>query len=65
MLIGPIQPAEYYIPLNTGPLLEQLYGTGQFFWAPSMFLLDNHIAMPHVSRKMADELVRDCTGQKG
>ena len=40
-MIGLIQPAEYYTPLNTGQVLNQLYGTGQFFWAPSMFLLDN------------------------
>ena len=40
-MIGLIQPAEYYTFLNTGPVLNQLYGTGQFFWAPSMFLLDN------------------------
>ena len=41
-MIGLIQPAEYYTSLNTGPVLNQLYGTGQFFLAPSMFLLDNH-----------------------
>ena len=41
-MIGLIQSAEYYASLNTGPVLDQLYGTGQFFWAPSMFLLDNH-----------------------
>ncbi len=41
-MIGLIQSAEYYTSLNTGPVLDQLYGTGQFFWAPSMFLLDNH-----------------------
>ena len=40
-MIGLIQPSEYYTSLNTGPVLNQLYGTGQFFWAPSMFLLDN------------------------
>ena len=40
-MIGLIEPAEYYTSLNTGPVLNQLYGTGQFFWAPSMFLLDN------------------------
>ena len=40
-MIGLIQPAEYYTSLNTGPVLNQLYGTGQFFLAPSMFLLDN------------------------
>ena len=40
-MIGLIQPTEYYTSLNTGPVLNQLYGTGQFFWAPSMFLLDN------------------------
>ena len=40
-MIGLIQPAEYYTSLNTGPVLNQLYGIGQFFWAPSMFLLDN------------------------
>ena len=41
-MIGLIKPEEYYTSLNTGPILNQLYGTGQFFWAPSMFLLDNH-----------------------
>ena len=41
-MIGLIQSAEYYTSLNTGSVLHQLYGTGQFFWAPSMFLLDNH-----------------------
>ena len=41
-MIGLIKSEEYYTSLNAGPLLNQLYGTGQFFWAPSMFLLDNH-----------------------
>ena len=41
-MIGLIKSEEYYTSLNAGPLLNQLYGTGQFLWAPSMFLLDNH-----------------------
>ena len=41
-MIGLIKSEEYYTSLTAGPLLNQLYGTGQFFWAPSMFLLDNN-----------------------
>ena len=41
-MIGLSKSEEYYTTLNAGPLLSQLYGTGQFFSAPSMFLQDNH-----------------------
>jgi len=29
---------EYYAKLKAGPILEQLYQPGQFFWAPALFL---------------------------
>jgi hypothetical protein len=41
-LIGLLRPDEYYVALRPGGVLDQLYQIGQFFWAPSMFLLDNH-----------------------
>ena len=41
-MIGLLKADEYYTPLRSGRLLDQLYQIGQFFWAPSMFLLDNH-----------------------
>ena len=41
-MIGLLRADEYYTPLRPGVILNQLYEIGQFFWAPSMFLLDNH-----------------------
>lgn len=29
---------QYYIKLKAGPILEQLYHPGKFFWAPALFL---------------------------
>jgi hypothetical protein len=29
---------QYYVKLKAGPILEQLYQPGQFFWAPALFL---------------------------
>jgi hypothetical protein len=31
----------YYTSLSPGTVLDQFYQIGQFFWAPSLFLLDN------------------------
>ena len=41
-MIGVLRADEYYTPLRPGGVLNQLYEIGQLFWAPSMFLLDNH-----------------------
>ena len=41
-MIGLLRPDEYYAPLGQGTLSNQLYEIGQFFWAPSLFLLDNN-----------------------
>ena len=41
-MIGLLRPDEYYTPLGQGTLSSQLYEIGQFFWAPSLFLLDNN-----------------------
>ena len=41
-MIGVLRAEEYYTPLRAGGILGQLYRIGQVFWAPSMFLLDNH-----------------------
>ena len=41
-MIGVLRPDEYYTPLGQGTLSSQLYEIGQFFWAPSLFLLDNN-----------------------
>ena len=35
-----MQPQEYYTRMQRGPILNQLYGIGQFFWAPSLYLFD-------------------------
>ena len=40
-MIGVLRADEYYTPLRPGEILDQLYEIGQFFWAPSLFLLDN------------------------
>lgn len=39
-MIGLMQPQEYYTRMQRGPILNQLYGIGQFFWAPSLYLFD-------------------------
>ena len=41
-MIGLLRPDEYYTQLGQGNLSSQLYEIGQFFWAPSLFLLDNN-----------------------
>ena len=41
-MIGLLRPEEYYASLGRGNILNQLYRIGQFFWSPSLFLLDNH-----------------------
>ena len=41
-MIGLLRPDEYYTSLGRGNLLNQLFQIGQFFWSPSLFLLDNH-----------------------
>ena len=35
-----MQPHEYYIRMQRGPILNRLYRIGQFFWAPSLYLFD-------------------------
>ena len=51
-MIGLLGANEYYASLNRGHLLDQLYGIGQFFWAPSLFLLDKR---QHVVRSTYTE----------
>ena len=41
-MIGLLSPDEYYTSLGRGNILNQLYRIGQFFWAPSPYLLDNN-----------------------
>jgi hypothetical protein len=33
-----LAPDQYYERLRAGPVLEQMYQPGQFFWAPALFL---------------------------
>ena len=33
---------EYYTVMQRGPVLNQLYRVGQFFWGPSLFLFGEH-----------------------
>lgn len=33
-----LPPNQYYTKLRAGPVLEQMYQPGQFFWAPTLFL---------------------------
>ncbi len=33
-----LAPDQYYARLRAGPVLEQMYQPGQFFWAPALFL---------------------------
>ena len=37
-MIGLLSANEYYTTMQRGPILNQLYRIGQFFWAPSLFL---------------------------
>ena len=37
-MIGLLSADEYYETMQRGPILNQLYRIGQFFWAPSLFL---------------------------
>ena len=39
-LIGVLTADEYYRRMRQGSVLNQLYQIGQFFWTPSLFLLD-------------------------
>ena len=41
-MIGLLKPEEYYTAPGQGTLRNQFYQIGQFFRAPSLFLLDNH-----------------------
>ncbi len=41
-MIGLLRAEEYYSTLGRGNILNQLYQIGQFFRAPSLFLLDNN-----------------------
>lgn len=33
-----LSPDQYYSKLQSGPILEQIYEPGQFFWAPALYL---------------------------
>ena len=41
-MIGLLSADEYYIRMQRGPILNQLYRIGQFFLAPSLFLFGEH-----------------------
>ena len=41
-MIGLLSSEEYYTQMQRGPILNQLYRIGQFFWAPSLFLFGEH-----------------------
>ena len=43
-MIGLLDASEYYTRLASGPFLRGLYQIGQWFWAPSLFLLNNRAA---------------------
>ena len=41
-MIELLSASEYYTVMQRGPLLDQLYHVGQFFWAPSLYLFGEH-----------------------
>ena len=47
-MIGLLSADEYYATMQSGPILNQLYRIGQFFWAPSLFLFGER--QPHLLR---------------
>ena len=56
-MIGLLSPDEYYNPLSPGPVLEQLYNIGQFFWAPSLFLFGER--QPFLLRSSYSQVLGD------
>ena len=56
-MIGLLSADEYYEELRRGPILDQLYGVGQFFWAPSLFLFGEH--RPYLVRSKYSQTLAD------
>ena len=56
-MIGLLRASEYYTRLASGPLLKGLCQIGQWFWTPSLFLLNNRSAF--VVRSTYSETCRD------
>ena len=56
-MIGLLSADEYYTRLQAGPVLNQLYNIGQFFWAPSLFLVGER--QPYLVRSNYSETQGD------
>ena len=58
-MIGPLSPNEYYSSLGRSQILAQLYGIGQFFWAPALYLFGEQGRNPYVVKSAYNPSIRD------